>query len=288
MAMCTLYPPVTQLTALAPNVLWERRFASLGIADIGATSPRHGCRGLCARAHTRACTLLHALPARKRLQPASPLADLRPSARSLLPLRALRAGARRALAPRLMGRHPLACATRRFGMMSFRMKGRAPLRVSHGDAELGQSPLSCSGGALLIRDTCVAVKGLVTRTFQKEIRRMRQLWAAPTSADPAAGGWGGDVRCQCGHETVIAADRPEFGCFCRIIECRSFRLLLLLLPSGQADLKAPGPRHPTCRAGSVVHAGACPVAPGVRSILGRPRPTVTGRAPTQGNSESPH
>jgi hypothetical protein len=115
---------------------------------------------------------------------------------------------------------------------------------------------------------------------------MRQLWAAPTSADPAAGGWGGDVRCQCGHETVVAADRPESECTCRIIERRSFRLLLLLLPSGQADLKAPGPRHPTCRAGSVVHAGACPVAPGVRSILGRPRPTVTGRAPAQRNSES--
>jgi hypothetical protein len=186
MAMCALYPPVTQLTALAPNVLWERRFAPLGTADIGATSPRHGCRGLCARAHTRACTLLHALPARKRLRPASPLADLRPPARSPLPLRALRAGARRALAPRLMGRHPLACATRRFGMMSFRIKGRAPPRVSHGG--LGQSPLSCSGGAPLIRDTCVAVKGLVTRTFQKEIRRMRAIMGGSDQGRPCSGG----------------------------------------------------------------------------------------------------
>jgi hypothetical protein len=126
-----------------------------GLADAGsswggcrfALDSCHACTGaqICARAHTRmraaACAAYTQAPA--ALEPSHMFAyAVRPPARFPRALRACASSPRTGSAPDRT-RHPLACVTRRFGMMSLRVKGSAPLStVSHGDAELRQSPLN--------------------------------------------------------------------------------------------------------------------------------------------------
>ena len=115
--------------AVAPNFEWAKLFASLGFAHIrvGATSvPRHrrrGCAHADARARARGCTLLRALPARKRLQPLSPHACLPYAARPPLSLGALRARVRtRTGSAPDRTRHPFARGLHRFGRVRRRRR----------------------------------------------------------------------------------------------------------------------------------------------------------------------
>ena len=75
--MCRTHTTQHELSAIAPNFQWVHLFASLGFADIrvGAPAPT-SLSSLYALARSRGCTLLHALPARKRLRPLSPHSHL--------------------------------------------------------------------------------------------------------------------------------------------------------------------------------------------------------------------
>ena len=132
--MCRTHTTQHELSAIAPNVQWEQLFASPRLPRHRRHQPRHRCRGLCARAHTRGCTLLHALPARKRLRRLSPHTDLptpsvRPPARPPLSL---------ALSKHVFTTHWL-CAS----------QDAAPIGVSH--APLRRAIISCEGKSPLCR-----------------------------------------------------------------------------------------------------------------------------------------
>ena len=96
--MCRTHTTQHELSAIAPNTFSGCSCSHRSASPTSESAPPAptSSSGLRARAHTRGCTLLHALPARKRLRPLSPHAYLRtPLARPPAPFaRALRARVR--------------------------------------------------------------------------------------------------------------------------------------------------------------------------------------------------
>ena len=148
--MCRTHMTQHELSAIAPNFQCVQLFASLGFADIrvGATSADilvevvRTCTH--ARMHAASCAACTQAPVARKPSRLFAYAACPPDRPPAPFARALRAHVHHALALRLIGRGiHWRCVTRRFGVMSFRMKARAPLPCPTGTGNsLGQSRLN--------------------------------------------------------------------------------------------------------------------------------------------------